>query len=323
MRQTPTRTILSWTTTLVLFLSVFVTPARAGTHDEVTALMRAGKFTLALDRANEHLSSHPRDPQMRFLKGVIQRESGQTSQAIATFTQLTRDYPQLPEPYNNLAVLYASQNEYEKARSALEMALRTNPSYATAHENLGDVYAKLASQAYHKALQFDGNNTEAQPKLAMIHEVFNPEAKGQSPILATAREVNRATPASPVAAEPERPSVSNAIADEEVKSSVLAWADAWASKSMKNYLGAYSPGYYPDNKSSRKQWEKERRQRILGKASISLQLENLKVQVQGDKAKATFRQHYKADSFSASGLKLLELEKIGGRWLIAREAIGD
>jgi len=323
MRQIPTRTILSWTTTLVLLLSVVVTPARASTHDEVNALMRAGKFTVALDRANAYLNSQPRDPQMRFLKGVIQRESGQTSQAIATFTQLTRDYPQLPEPYNNLAVLYASQNEYEKARSALEMALRTNPSYATAHENLADVYAKLASQAYHKALQFDGNNTEVQPNLAMIREVFNTEAKGQSPILATAREVNRVEPASPSVEDPVRPSAANGIADEEVKSSVLAWAGAWASKSMKNYLGAYSPGYYPGNKSSRKQWEKERQQRILGKASISVQLENLEVQVQGDKARASFRQHYKADSFSASGLKVLELEKIGGRWLIVKEAIGD
>src|SRR2546425_9737176 len=75
------------------------------------------------------------------------------------FTKLTQDYPELPEPYNNLAVIYASQGQYEKARAALEQSIRTHPSYATAYENLGDVYAKLASQAYDKALQLDSSNS--------------------------------------------------------------------------------------------------------------------------------------------------------------------
>ena len=62
------------------------------------------------------------------------------------------------------------------------MAIRTNPSYTTAHENLGDVYAKLASQAYGKALQLDASNTAVAPKLALIRELFNPAlAKGQRP----------------------------------------------------------------------------------------------------------------------------------------------
>jgi ketosteroid isomerase-like protein len=119
---------------------------------------------------------------MRFLKGVIHRDSGKTAEAIATFTRLTEDYPELPEPYNNLAVLYASQSQFDKARAALEMAIRTNPSYATAHENLGDVYAKLASQAYNKALQLDTNNQAVPPKLALIRELFSASgAKGQRP----------------------------------------------------------------------------------------------------------------------------------------------
>ena len=83
---------------------------------------------------------------------------GQPAQAIATFTKLTEDFPELPEPYNDLAVLHAAQGDYDKARAALEMAIRTNPGYATAHENLGDIYARLASQAYCKALQLEVAN---------------------------------------------------------------------------------------------------------------------------------------------------------------------
>ena len=146
-----------------------------------TQLMRSGKLNDAQTMADQYLANKPRDPQMRFLKGVIQRDSGKTADAITTFTKLTEDYPELPEPYNNLAVLYASQNQYDKARVALEMAIRTNPSYATAHENLGDVYAKLAGQAYNKALQLDGNNTAVTPKFALIRELFNPTARRDLP----------------------------------------------------------------------------------------------------------------------------------------------
>ncbi|MBK5206948.1 MAG: tetratricopeptide repeat protein, partial [Polaromonas sp.] len=129
----------------------------------------------------QYLASKPRDPQMRFLKGVIQTETGKTSDAIATFTNITEDYPELPEPYNNLAVLYAGQSQFDKARAALEMAIRTNPSYATAHENLGDIYARLASQAYSKALQLDSSNATVQPKLALIHQLLAPAVKSPKP----------------------------------------------------------------------------------------------------------------------------------------------
>ena len=156
--------------------------AHADDYAEVAQLVRNGKTSEAMAKADKYLSAKPRDPQMRFLKGVIQRDTGKTAEAITTFTRLTEDYPELPEPYNNLAVLYAGQNQFDKARTALEMAIRTNPSYTTAHENLGDVYAKLASQAYGKALQLDASNPAVPPKLALIRELFNPATgKGQRP----------------------------------------------------------------------------------------------------------------------------------------------
>lgn len=169
--------------------------AHADDYAEVSQLVRAGKFADANAKADQFLAGKPKDPQMRFLKGVIQRDSGKTSDAIITFTRLTEDFPELPEPYNNLAVLYASQSQFDKARTSLEMAIRTNPSYATAHENLGDVYAKLASQAYNKALQLDNGNQGVPPKLALIRELFNPGAKGQRPTAVVAPQQSAQTPA--------------------------------------------------------------------------------------------------------------------------------
>jgi len=167
---------------LVLAGALMFSTAHADEYSEVSQLMRSGKLPEALTKADQHLAVKPKDPQMRFLKGVIQRDTGKASDAIATFTRLTEDYPELPEPYNNLAVLYAGQSQFDKARAALEMAIRTNPSYATAHENLGDVYAKLASQAYNKALQLDATNPAVAPKLALIRELFSPTGtKGPRP----------------------------------------------------------------------------------------------------------------------------------------------
>ena len=148
--------------------------AQADDYAEITQLIKAGKSADALTKADQRLAANPRDPQLRFLRGVAQADSGKPADAITTFTKLTEEYPELPEPYNNLAVLYANQNQLDKARTALEMAIRTNPSYATAHENLGDIYAKLASQAYGNALQLDANNSAVKLKQAQLRELFRP-----------------------------------------------------------------------------------------------------------------------------------------------------
>lgn len=169
------------------------TAVHAEDYSDITGLLKSGKAADALVKADQRLASAPKDPQLRFLRGVAQADSGKPTDAIATFTQLTQEYPELPEPYNNLAVLYASQNQLDKARTALEMAIRTNPSYSTAHENLGDIYAKLAAQAYNKALQLDATNSAAlNPKLALIRELFAP---GRTPTRTAA-----APAAAPVAA---------------------------------------------------------------------------------------------------------------------------
>ena len=327
------------------------TPAFADDYGDVNQLLRSGKYAEAQSKADQYLQSKPRDPQMRFIKGVIQSESGKPFDAISTFTKLTEDFPELPEPYNNLAVLYASQNQLDKARTALEMAIRTNPSYSTAHENLGDVYAKLASQAYAKALQLDGNNTAVQPKLALIKELFAPNGKGQRPTTAAAPVapapapeakpvVTAAAPAAPNSAAPTAapapaPAVAPAPAPapvasanpavKDIENAVRNWATAWSSKDMSGYLGAYAREFETPNSMSRKAWEEERRQRILGKAHISVKLSGVSVSVdpKGNQATVRFRQDYVANSLTASSRKTLEMLKSGDHWLILKERTGS
>jgi len=153
-------------------------PAFADNLPEVQRLIKQGQLPQALEKIDSYLSSRPKDAQGRFIKGLILTEMNKPNDAIAVFTKLTEDYPELPEPYNNLAVLYAQQKQYDRARTALEMAIRTHPSYTIAYENLGDIYAKLASQAYDKALQLDRENPAAQNKLALIRDLISTSGKG-------------------------------------------------------------------------------------------------------------------------------------------------
>ncbi len=184
-----------------LLLAASVSFAHAQTIPDIQRLMKQGQMPQALEKADVYIASKPKDAQGRFMKGLILTELGRPAEAIAVFTRLTEDFPELPEPYNNLAVLYAQQKQYDKARTALEMAIRTHPSYSIAHENLGDVYAKLASQAYDKALQLDSSNKTTQTKLSMIKELISTSVKpGAKPTAAVPKPESE--PAKAAAAEP-------------------------------------------------------------------------------------------------------------------------
>lgn len=337
----------------VAALSLTVLGAQADDVSDVQKLLAAGKNAEALQKADQFLTAKPRDPMMRFLRGISLSQAGRAPEAITAFTKLTEDYPELPEPFNNLAVLYAQQGQYDKARNALEMAIRTNPSYATAYENLGDVYAKLASQAYSKALQIDTRSAVA-PKLAMIRDLF-PKERNQiavaaatptpapvpAPAPAAAKPSPTPTPApapapapavkpapAPVPAPtpapapaPAKQESEDSAAERDVASAVRAWAEAWSRKDMGDYFAAYAKDF--DGGKSRKAWEQERRERITGKRSISVKVSGLKVSVNGNKATAQFRQEYKADSLSVSSGKRLDLVRNGGNWVIVKESTGS
>ncbi len=333
------RTRTSFMSLLVAGLIVTANTAWADEYADVDRLFGAGQLAEAVQKADQFLASNPRDARMRFLKGLVLSEQGRPVEATAVFVKLTEDFPELPEPYNNLAVLYSKQGQYDQARRSLEAAIRTNPSYATAYENLGDVYAKLASQAYSKALQIDGGNTaKVAPKLSMIRDLFAPKS-----IAVAANTPTKSTPiaAAPVAKPAAAPVVTAvtpkpapvdtspkptpkpaapAIA-EDAQAAALAWAAAWSRKDVNAYFAAYTPEY--GGGQPRKVWENERRARILGKRSISIALSNFDTKVQGDKAVVQFRQSYSADALKVSSRKKLEMINVSGRWLIQKESTGS
>jgi tetratricopeptide (TPR) repeat protein len=299
--------------------------ARADEVEEAQKLLKAGQPQQALERVNKALAANPKEPQARFLKGVILTEQGKQAEAVEIFTKLTQDYPSLPEPYNNLAVIYASQGQYEKARTALEQSIRTHPTYATAYENLGDVYAKLASQAYGKALQLDASNTAAQNKLSLVRElVREPGAKPVAVAAATPADAPK-EPARVAAAAPKVPEkpAAPADADGEVLKAVNGWAQAWSRKDADAYLAFYAKDFRTPGGEARADWEKARRDRIAAPKSIAVGIDSPNVTLRNPRqASVSFRQSYKSDKLSSRNRKTLELVKVDGRWLITEEKTG-
>ena len=139
---------------------------------DAAKLIREGQYAQARSKVDAVLAGDARNPQARFIRGVIETDEGDADEAIATFQGLTEDYPELPEPHNNLAVIWAKQGSYNKARIELQAALAINPDYAIAHENLGDVYARLAGAEYDHAIAQDKGNKSAQAKLRLVRELF-------------------------------------------------------------------------------------------------------------------------------------------------------
>ena len=140
--------------------------------EQAGRLLREGRPADALAMLDAGLREHPGNPQLRFLYGVAQADRGRTADAIDGFLQLAADFPELAAPHNNLAVLYANSGELEKARAALEEAIRAAPGYALAHENLGDLYLRLAARAYERALEIDRRSESARSKLVMARELI-------------------------------------------------------------------------------------------------------------------------------------------------------
>ena len=139
-----------------------------------------------MTKAEAYIKAKPKDPQMRFLLASAQGAAGNTEQAIDTLRALVSDFPELAEPHNNLAVIYASRGDYSLARTELETAISLNPNYATAFENLGDVYARLASQQYALSARAGGNAPRLAAKQRELAQVLG-SAQAAPPAKAASR----------------------------------------------------------------------------------------------------------------------------------------
>ena len=288
---------------------------------DAKALLQEGKLTEALVKTNKLMEKRPADPSVQFVKGLILSEQKKTPEAIEIFSHLTTAHPNLPEPYNNLAVLFATDGQYSKARVALETALKLNPRYTTAQENLGDVFLQSALQAYAEAARNDGESTGLKAKLRGVRSTLG--VPMTEPLIAN--KSSGALPTAPgaialvaAASGTDKPRSSQAERDVVLKV-VDQWVKAWSAKDVKAYFSLYADDFRTPNGESRGTWEKTRRSRITNKNQIDIQVVSPSVTVEDRLAVVNFQQVYVAGKISSNARKSLTLKNEAGTWKILQE----
>ncbi len=146
-------------------------PAKKTVAEQIGAVLRKGQAADALRQADEFLARHPRDAQVRFLRAVALGDLNRAAEAAAVLEGLTQDFPELAEPYNNLAVIRANQGALSSAEHLLQQAIAAQPNYVTARENLGDLYIALAAAAYDDAARLNPASATLKRKLTLTREL--------------------------------------------------------------------------------------------------------------------------------------------------------
>lgn len=179
-------------------------PATADGTPGADAAIGQHDWASALSQLDARIKTNPRDVQAKFKRATILARLNRDDDAIEAFTELTQLYPELPEPYNNLAALYAKHGRYDEARVALETAVKANPSYGLAWENLGDLYLRLADASYRRAQTLGHASGTTQQRLADIQKIVSPPPAQKKPQTAAAAEA-----ASAASATTAVPAISN------------------------------------------------------------------------------------------------------------------
>ena len=292
----------------IYFLYIPITIAQNNT-EEIKIFLKNGNYKKAENLINKSIENNLNNPELLFYKGILETNLSKTNQAIDTFRDLTERFPELPEPFNNLAVLYAEKGQFRLAKEILEQAIKTNPSYLTAHINLGDIFTKMASEAYNKALEIDKSNNIAITKLSMITQLFNYNPNTKNTVIKSIEAIEKIKVAK--------------LSKKELKKNILNlienWKASWENKDMENYLNSYSSNFIYPNDMTRSEWEKYRTNRILPKKLISISISNMKLKFKEEKIIATFNQNYISGKLNQTSIKSLIFIEEDGRWFILEE----
>jgi len=297
------------------------TTANLADINTAKSLFESGNIDSAIVELNTVIAAKPDNAEARFLKGVALQALDRNNEAIEVYSELAKDFPELPEPYNNLAVLFAEKNEFDKAEEALRAAIKTNKSYATAYENLGDIYAQRASIAYNDALNLSPANRNAvEIKLSMIDNILLPPSARKPMPTQVNNPVSNNNPPKTLP-KPVSSNEAYSTPPSEVRSAVLSWAEDWSSRDVDAYLSHYSDNFRPSNGSSRQAWAKYRTERLKAPSFVIVNISQLQSRNNSDgTVSAVFVQDYQSDGYKDTVRKTLQLVNTQGSWKIQSES---
>ncbi len=320
---------------LTTLISLFIINiAQATSLQEMQTELDSKQYAKAVTTGLELLRQQPDDPRLQFMTAFAFQKNNQAKQAIHYYEKIISAHPELPEPRNNLAIIYLQKGEYDEAVKLLIASLNTNLAYATAYKNLNSIYQGLASKAYRKALSDDLSPTNVLNKIQLteLSELQQPVIVDSIPTQAptqiakfdTQLEAPAPAPAAPakkpiITKAEVKPVVQTAADENQLIQFVKNWANAWSEQQFDQYVSAYSASYrgeYPDHE----EWLKQRRKRVVRADKIKVSLSNFKVKSNSpDIAVIDFHQAYQSSTYHDNVLKRIQLNKINNDWKISRE----
>lgn len=277
---------------------------------KLNKLIEEKDYSKAKKIVEQLLNSDKENPQLLFINGVLLSELDEIDKAINVFVSLTKSHPTLPEPYNNLAVLYAQSGNFDLARTALEKSIKTHPSYATAHVNLGDLYTRMASESYNQALQIDKSNKNAKTKLSLIKKLFNFQPIDKNIVLA--QNTNKTQSFNEVKDKQED-------INEKIFVMIENWKNAWMSQNFDQYIGHYSDNFKNNKGMDIEKWSQFRKPRIVNKPSINIKLENIEISKNKNLFSVSFIQIYQSGNIDSTTKKTLLIELVDDQLKIVNE----
>jgi len=300
---------------LILALLLAVLPtfaiAEASSLASAEALIAEGKDLAAISMLKRAVKENPDQYQAWFLLGVTQARKRHFDDAIAAFAKVSQLQPQLAEPHNNLAVIYNEMGNLTGAVRELEASLKLNPGYVTAHENIGDLYVKLAARSYKEALS-KRENEQLRSRYENLLRIRKPATEKQvstESLMSENRAVAQDAPAT------ETSSSDQALA------AIEAWRAAWSSRNLDDYFASYASDFEPGtNFDSLEAWKAYKRSVISKRTFINISINNIVVsELSEGMVKAVFLQGFRSDTFQSDDQKELMLKKIGNSWKITHE----
>jgi len=322
------------------------------------ALIGQGRDNDAISTLVQLLKNTPDDFQSWFLLGVTQARLRRFHDAVISFGKVAALQPTLAEPHNNLAVIYNELGDFRAAVKELEASLKLRPNYATAHENIGDLYVKLAADAYRKALKEDANPALRQryDRLLHIRKGHTPKAAtGARPVLTIMPTTahNPGAEQNQVLAESKTAFESKAVdtihqlsrgqANTEIKhpqarsaqqvldtqgdikaamAAVEVWRSAWNRQDLPAYFAAYSRAFDVGTRfKTLQQWQQYKQRVITKRSFIKVTLGHIEAKkLANGEIRLVFLQHFRSDAFNSDDMKEVLLRQSRDGWKIIHEA---
>jgi tetratricopeptide (TPR) repeat protein len=310
---------------LLVFLGLLLAGASlaAESTQQLQLLIEQKKYVKAVLEGDDILQQDPTNVRARFLTAYAYQMIAKPEKAAALYQDLIRDYPTLPEPRNNLAMIYLEQGDYDGASQLLVSAINTRISYAIAYANLSQVYKGIASEAYRRAISqsIEPAKYTHDIELTAITWLDMPDSES-APQIASLPE-SQPAPKEPLAKDiaTTQTVVNAANEDTLLIEKVRNWAQAWSSKDFDNYLAAYASDYR-DKFSTHQQWVGHRQKRILRPGDIKVEVSDLTVKQRGaNRATVDFTQAFSSPGYSDRVVKRLDFKRVDSQWKIASERV--